>query len=212
MRPSCTPCLFALVVFAAAGAGCDKSPPPAPAAAPSAPAPPPAAAAAPEPSATAKPTGKTVDTAAGLASEVGSEIHLAGKTIYPPPECAAGTKDACAKVKALHTDGETAKILRYFDGPGGPRSILLVQVTAAGNACNGGPLFFVRVAKDAAPQYSDVLDHCGGPDPQVGAMADKILITVPPHHPNHGSGSLPATTLEYDIASGSLKPPAKKKG
>ncbi|HSO31671.1 MAG TPA: hypothetical protein VLT33_04130, partial [Labilithrix sp.] len=46
----------------------------------------------------ARPTGKTVETPAGLASEVGSEIQLAGKTIYPPPECPAGGKDGCAKV------------------------------------------------------------------------------------------------------------------
>ena len=140
-----------------------------------------------------------------MASEVGSEIQLAGKTIYPPPECPAGGKDGCAKVKALRAGMEGVKLLRHFDGPGGPKSILLLQVTSAGNACNGGPLFFVRVAKDAAPQYSDVFDHCGGPDPMVGAMPDKILINVPAHPPNKGTGTLPAKNMEYDIASGTLQ-------
>jgi hypothetical protein len=152
----------------------------------------------------AKPTGKTVETPAGIASEVGDEIRLAGKTIYPP-ECPAGGKDGCAKVKAVRAGMEGIKLLRHFDGPGGPKSILLLQATTAGNACNGGPLFFVRVSKDAAPQYSDVFDHCGGPDPMVGAMPDKILINVPAHPPNRGTGIIPAKNMEYDIATGTLQ-------
>lgn len=160
-----------------------------------------------------KPVGKTVETPAGIASEVGSEIQLAGKTIYPPPDCPAGGKDGCAKVKALRGSMEGVKLLRHFDGPGGPKSILLLQVTTSGNACNGGPLFFVRVAKDAPPQYSDVFDHCGGPDPMVGAMPDKILINVPAHPPNRGTGTVAAKNMEYDIATGTLvaAAPAKKK-
>lgn len=101
------------------------------------------------------PTGKTVETPAGLATESGDEIRLAGKTIYPPPDCPAGGKDGCAKVKAVRAAMEGVKILRHFDGPGGPKSILLLQATTAGNACNGGPLFFVRVANNAAL-------YCGG--------------------------------------------------
>jgi hypothetical protein len=162
----------------------------------------------------AKPTGKTVDTPAGVVSEVGDEIHLAGKTLYPPPDCPAGGKDGCAKVKALRASMEGVKLLRHFDGPGGPKSILLFQVTTAGNACNGGPLFFVRVSPSAPPQYSDVFDYCGGPDPMVGAMPDKILINVPAHAPNRGTGMIPAKQMEYDIATGTLQasaPAAPKK-
>lgn len=164
-------------------------------------------------SAPSKPTGKTVETPAGIAAEVGDEIRLAGKTIYPPPDCPAGGKDGCAKVKALRAGMEGIKLLRHFDGPGGPKSILLLQAMTAGNACNGGPLFFVRVAKDAAPQYSDVFDYCGGPDPMVGAMPDKILINVPAHPPNKGTGLIPAKNMEYDIATGTLvaAAPEKKK-
>ena len=164
-------------------------------------------------SAPSKPTGKTVETPAGLAAEVGDEIRLAGKTIYPPPECPVGGKDGCAKVKALRAGMEGIKLLRHFDGPGGPKSILLLQAMTAGNACNGGPLFFVRVAKDAPPQYSDVFDYCGGPDPMVGAMPDKILINVPAHPPNKGTGIIPAKNMEYDIATGTLvaAAPDKKK-
>jgi hypothetical protein len=212
-----------LVSITLAAAACDKPAAPAAdvdaaAAAGSA-----SAAAAPAPSSStsaneadaspSKPTGKTVDTPAGLAAEVGSEIHLAGKTIYPPPECPAGVKDGCAKVKALRASMEGIKLLRHFDGPGGPKSILLLQAMPAGNACNGGPLFFVRVAKDAAPQYSDVFDYCGGPDPMVGAMPDKILINVPAHAPNKGTGMIPAKNMEYDIATGTLvaAAPDKKK-
>lgn len=170
-------------------------------------------AAAPEAAAPSKPTGKTVETPAGTASEVGDEIHLADKVLYPPPECPAGGKDGCAKVKALRSKMEGVKLLRHFDGPGGQRSILLLQVTPAGNACDGGPLFFVRLAKDAPPQYSEVFDHCGGPDPMVGAMPDKILINVPEHPGSGGKAKVPAKSMEYDIATGTLKasaPDAKK--
>lgn len=156
---------------------------------------------------------KPVETPAGLAAEVGNEIQLAGKPLYPPPECPAGGKDGCAKVKALHASMEGIKLLRHFDGPGGQKSILLLQAMPAGNACNGGPLFFVRLAKDAPPQYSDVFDYCGGPDPMVGAMPDKILINVPAHAPNKGTGMIAAKNMEYDIATGTFvaAAPEKKK-
>ena len=62
----------------------------------------------------------------------------------------------------------------------------------------------MRVSKDAPPTYSDVFDHCGGPDPMVGAMPDKILINVPAHPPNKGTGVIPARNMEYDIATGTL--------
>lgn len=209
--------LFLSVPLALA-TGCDK---PAPAAADdaastaasasvtaSAPA---ASSAAPTP---AKPTGKSVDTPAGTVAEVGDEIQLSGKTIYPPADCPSGGKDGCAKVKALRANMEGVKLLRHFDGPTGPKSIVLFQVTTAGNACSGGPLFFVRFAKDASPVYSDVFDYCGGPDPMVGAMPDKILINAPAHPPNKGTGMIPAKQMEYDIMTGTLvasAPAAPKK-
>jgi hypothetical protein len=214
---SALPALLLLSVTLAAA--CDK-PAPAPAtaddaaaAATAAVAPAASSASEPDAAAPSKPTGKTVETPAGIASEVGSEIHLAGKTIYPPPACPAGGKDGCAKVKGLRDQMEGIKLLRHFDGPGGQKSILLFQVMSAGNACNGGSLFFVRVSKDAPPQYSDVFDHCGGPDPMVGAMPDKILINVPAHPPNRGTGTIAAKNMEYDIATGTLQAsaPAKKK-
>jgi hypothetical protein len=212
MRFLCAPALLLGLATA-----CDK-PAPATVEAEAAAAAVPSAAAAPsaEPAApAAKPTGKSVDTPAGIASEVGDEIKLAGKTLYPPADCPAGGKDGCAKVKAVRAGGmEGIKLLRHFDGPAGPKSILLLQATTAGNACNGGPLFFVRVAKDAPPQYSDVFDYCGGPDPMVGAMPDKILINVPAHPPNKGTGVIAAKNMEYDIATGTLAaaaPATKKK-
>jgi hypothetical protein len=220
MRTSSTTLLGALLLLSVTLAtGCDK---PAPAAADSGASTASATPAAPSASSAneadasppSKPTGKSVETPAGTASEVGDEIHLAGKVLYPPAECPAGGKDGCAKVKALRASMEGVTLLRHFDGPGGPRSILLLQVTSAGNACNGGPLFFVRVAKDAPPQYSDVFDHCGGPDPMVGAMPDKILINVPAHAPNHGTGTIAAKNMEYDVATGALQaaaPATKKK-
>ncbi|MDB4933436.1 MAG: hypothetical protein JWP87_408 [Labilithrix sp.] len=210
--------LLSVLLVATLAAACDK---PAPASAEpdatipsgsaSASTPSPAASAEADASVAAKPTGKTVETPAGIASEVGDEIKLARKTIYPP-ECPAGGKDGCAKVKAIRASMEGIKILRHFDGPGGPKSILLLQATTAGNACNGGPLFFVRVAKDAPPQYSDVFDYCGGPDPMVGAMPDKILINVPAHAPNRGTGTIPAKNMEYDIATGALQAAAPATG
>lgn len=163
--------------------------------------------------AASKPTGKSVDTPAGPASEVGSEVQLAGKTLYPPPDCAAGGKDGCAKVKALRSANDGVKILRHFDGPGGQKSILLLQVTPTDKACTSGSLFFVRVAKDAPPQYSDVFDYCGGPDAMVGAMPDKILVNVPAH-PSSKGAPVPAKQMEYDIATGTLQaaaPATKKK-
>ena len=165
-------------------------------------------------SAPAKPTGRTVDTPAGTMSEVGDEIQLSGKTIYPPPECPPGGKDGCAKVKALRAKNDGVKLLRHFDGPGGQKSILLFQVAPIDKTCEGGSLFFVRVAANAAPQYSEVFEHCGPPDPMVGAMPDKILINVPTHPSKTGGAPAPAKNMEYDIATGTLvtaAPAAPKK-
>jgi hypothetical protein len=213
-----TSLLLVSVTSIALAAACDKPTPPAAAeagaaavtASPSASGAGDADGSTPTPS---KPTGKTVETPAGTAAEVGTEIHLAGKTIYPPADCPAGGKDGCAKVKALRAGMEGVKVLRHFDGPGGQKSILLFQVTTAGNACNGGPLFFVRVSASAPPVYSDVFDYCGGPDPMVGAMPDKILINVPAHPANKGGGTVAAKNMEYDIATGTLvaAAPEKKK-
>ena len=163
-----------------------------------------------------KPTGRTVDTPAGTMSEVGDEIHLSGKTIYPPADCAAGGKDGCTKVKALRAKNDGVKLLRHFDGPGGQKSILLFQVSSSDKTCEGGSLFFVRVAANAAPQYSDVFEHCGPPDPMVGAMPDKILVNVPVHPTKTGGAPAPAKNMEYDIATGTLQAaapatPGKKK-
>ena len=201
-------------------AGCDDKP--APAAAGASASATPSAAAAPsaatdtDAGAAAKPTGKTVDTPAGTMAEVGEEIHLSGKTIYPPPECAAAGKDGCAKVKALRAKNDGVKLLRHFDGPGGQKSILLFQVTPTDKTCEGGSLFFVRVSSSAAPQYSDVFEHCGPPDPMVGAMPDKILVNVPAHPAKTGAAPVAAKSWEMDIATGAFvaaapSPPGKKK-
>jgi hypothetical protein len=202
--------------------GCDK---PAPAAseagsaatAPSASAASPAASAGDTDAAAAapsKPTGKTVDTPAGTVSEVGDEIRLAGKTLYPPEECPPGGKDGCAKVKALRAKNDGVKLLRHFDGPGGQKSIVLFQVTTSDKACEGGSLFFVRLSVNTPPQYSDVFEHCGPPEPMVGAMPDKILVNVPAHPTKTGGAPAAAKNMEYDIATGTLAaaaPAAPKK-
>ena len=203
-------------------AGCDDKP--APASADAATSAMPATSSAPAASgatdmdagAPAKPTGKTVDTPAGTMAEVGDEIHLSGKTIYPPPECAAGGKDGCAKVKALRAKSDGVKLLRHFDGPGGQKSILLFQVAPSDKACEGGSLFFVRVSSSAAPQYSDVFEHCGPPDPMVGAMPDKILVNVPAHPAKTGGALVAAKSWEMDIGTGAFvasapAAPGKKK-
>jgi hypothetical protein len=163
-----------------------------------------------------KPTGKTVDTPAGMVSEAGDEIRLSGKTLYPPEECPPGGKDGCAKVKALRAKNDGVKLLRHFDGPGGQKSILLFQVTTSDKTCDGGSLFFVRLSVNTPPQYSDVFEHCGAPDPMVGAMPDKILVNVPAHPAKTGGAPVPAKNMEYDIATGTLlaaapAAPGKKK-
>lgn len=149
------------------------------------------------------PTAQSIETPAGVAKQVGDEVDLAGRTLYPLSDCAQAT-GACASVKALRSGMEGARIVRAFDGPNGPRSILLVQTTTAGNACNGGPLFFVRVGKEQPPHYSDVFDHCGGPSPEIRADGGKVTISVPAHAPNRGSGMIPAKSGTYDVASGAL--------
>ena len=154
-------------------------------------------------------TGKRLGTPAGTLAEVGDEIQLSGKTVYPP-ECPTGGKDGCAKVQALRAEMEGVKIIRHFDGPDGPQSVVLFQVTTTkvtwkSNACSGGPLFFVRFSKDASPVYSDVIEYCGGPDPIVDAMPDKIVVNAPEHRPFKGTLNMPATQTEYDVVTGTLR-------
>jgi len=149
---------------------------------------------------------KLAETLAGTVSQVGDEIRLESKTIYPPPACSADAKDGCAKVKALREGMEGVKHLGSFASPaGGPNSVLLFQVTTAGNACNGGPLFFVGFENGVPPRYSDVFDHCGGPDPTVVALSDdRIMVHVPAHPANRGTDTIKVKTAYYDVRTGAL--------
>ena len=121
-------------------------------------------------------------------------LTLNGKTIYPPT-CPAGGR-SCAKVKSVHDGMERVNELGEYHPADSKDMVVLFQSATMGNACNGGPLFFIRFKVDGSYTFSGPIDYCGGPDPKVTATADAVTVTVPAHEPNHGGGKIPESVSE----------------
>jgi hypothetical protein len=130
-------------------------------------------------------------------------MTLRGTSLYPPT-CSRGGS-ACPDVKAAAAAMEQIGVLGQYAPAGSKDSVVLFQMRTMGNACNGGPLFFIRFVADGSYVYSKVIDHCGGPDPTIKHEGNVVRITVPEHPPNRGTGTIAETASEYDLATGAVK-------
>ncbi len=75
--------------------------------------------------------------------------------------------------------------------------VVVVQQHNMGNACNGGPLWFLGLKQDGSHVISTSIDHCGGRDPVIRPEPGRIVVLLPGGPPNRGDGYIPAQTWEF---------------
>ncbi len=91
------------------------------------------------------------------------------------------------------------KVLNRFEGGPAPfDQVLVVQQTMLGNACNGGPIWFLGLRRDGSHVAYRQIDFCGGPDPVIHAEPGRIVVLAPGGPVNHGTGYVPAETWVFD--------------
>ncbi len=90
------------------------------------------------------------------------------------------------------------EILKYVQKEIAPfDEVVVFQQHMWGNACNGGPIWFLGLRKNGSFQVSKHIEFCGGKDPIVKVGVDKITIVIPGGPPNRGSGYIPGETWVY---------------
>lgn len=75
--------------------------------------------------------------------------------------------------------------------------VVIFQQNMWGNACNGGPLWFLGLKRDGSFAISSNVEHCGGPDPIIRRQRYQIIVSIPAHSPNRGQGYIPKETWLY---------------
>jgi len=71
-------------------------------------------------------------------------------------------------------------VIRYVPGPIGVfDAVAVFQQFSLGNACNGGPIWFLGISSDGKFARSEPIDACGGTSPQVTVNHGVIHLTVP---------------------------------
>ena len=105
----------------------------------------------------------------------------------------------------LTTDGDDASS-RYHEFPvpkivkhvskGVPPfdEVIVFQQNMWGNACDGGPIWFLGVHKNGSFKISNEIDFCGGAAPVITEERDSIIVSIPGGPPNRGKGSIPPAT------------------
>jgi hypothetical protein len=89
-------------------------------------------------------------------------------------------------------------ILASFRGDVPPYDeIVVLQQSTAGNACNGGPIWFLGIHKSGEFHITEPIDFCGGPSPVIKRDRRGIVLTFPGGPPNHGTGWLPTAVWVF---------------
>jgi len=75
--------------------------------------------------------------------------------------------------------------------------IVVLQQSTAGNACNGGPIWFLGLMRSGAFTVSEPIDFCGGADPLIERRGGAIRLTFPGGPPNHGTEPVPTEVWQF---------------
>jgi hypothetical protein len=119
----------------------------------------------------------TVDTVAGPLSVIQLDegdlgehfkVSLAGKTIL---ETGEGHESEASPFPEI-IGRFTAQAKPYDD-------LFLLQQSNWGNACNGGPLWFLGINRDGSFKRFDSIDFCGGPAPVIKAANGTVELRIP---------------------------------
>lgn len=116
-------------------------------------------------------------------------VILDGNTILRTDADAEGSR---------FSDFPVPTILRHFKNGVPPYDeVILFQQNMWGNACNGGPLWFLGLKRDGSFSISTPIDFCGGRGPIIRASRDAIIVIIPGGPPNRGRGYVPRETWVY---------------
>jgi hypothetical protein len=96
------------------------------------------------------------------------------------------------------SDSPVPTILKHFDTVTPFDAVVVFQQNMWGNACDGGPLWFLGLKRDGTFSVSSPIDFCGGRPPVIKQTAGRIVVTLPGGPPNRGSGYIPTETWVYE--------------
>lgn len=96
------------------------------------------------------------------------------------------------------SDSPVPTILKHFDAVEPFDAVVVFQQNMWGNACDGGPLWFLGLKRDGSFNVSAPIDFCGGRPPVIKQTAGRIVVTLPGGPPNRGSGYIPTETWVYE--------------
>jgi hypothetical protein len=95
-------------------------------------------------------------------------------------------------------DSPVPTILKHFNAVTPFDAVVVFQQNMWGNACDGGPLWFLGLKRDGTFSVSSPIDFCGGRPPVIKQTAGRIVVTLPGGPPNRGSGYIPTETWVYE--------------
>jgi len=75
--------------------------------------------------------------------------------------------------------------------------VVVFQQNMWGNACDGGPIWFLGVKKNGSFDISNEIDFCGGAAPIITEERDRIIVSIRGGPPNRGNGYVPGATWIY---------------
>lgn len=101
------------------------------------------------------------------------------------------------------------RLLKYVDKAIPPfEAVAVFQQFSWGNACNGGPIWFLGIHKDGTFTVSDPIDFCGGPSPMVTVTPEAVHVISPASDGQNGSE--PSPEKEWIFFQGKVKALAHK--
>jgi hypothetical protein len=101
------------------------------------------------------------------------------------------------------------RLLKYIDQPIPPfAAVAVFQQFSWGNACNGGPIWFLGIQKDGTFTVSDPIDFCGGPSPIVTVISETVHVISPASDGQDGSD--PSPEKEWVFSKGTVKTIARR--
>lgn len=101
------------------------------------------------------------------------------------------------------------RLLKYVDKAIPPfAAVAVFQQFSWGNACNGGPIWFLGIHQDATFTVSDPIDFCGGPSPIVTATPEAVHVISPAFDGQNASESAPEK--EWVFLNGKVKTAARR--
>lgn len=143
--------------------------------------------------------GKVLEHRATIAGEL-TITQLGESWAEGPFRIALGDRTVLETDNDLPAEGmPIPSILTSFRGGLTPYDeIVVMQQNTAGNACNGGPIWFLGLNNGGGFTVSEPIDFCGGADPVIERKGAGIMLTFPGGTPNHGAGELPTEVWLFE--------------